>query len=653
MNNEEFRMNLQIFKFNDFSIGKKLFSGFLTLILITIGMSLFSVYSLKLIESNAMKTSITNRVGDLLDVARRNRLVYMQNGDERVMEKNGKAIQEMKVLLQESKRFKWKGDNEKNFQNLIESVDNYSVLRSEYHNKNKVTLSLEKEIEEYKTQQYINAIHSELRDDKMDLALREKLFDILLSFTLLSSAGDFVLSANNAESVETYEISRKNNEDIIKSNIYLFPDDVKLNLDRVWSAFKNHDKILKKYLSSKIETNQSAEAMGQAAQSLNDSAYRLIQSQASDNKRVITDTIVFVSILTIIAIICGLLAAWYITRKITLPILQNLALSERISSGDLTAVITSHSKDELGRLTHTMGMMNEKLCEMITGIRESVSHLASASSQIAAGNIDLAARTEQQSAAVVETASSMEELTSTVRLNSDNAIQASQLATDASADAIKGGEIVNDVVSTMNGIATSSKKITDIISVINGIAFQTNILALNAAVEAARAGEQGRGFAVVAGEVRTLAQRSANAAKEIESLINESVDRIECGTQLVNKAGLSMENIVQSVTHVSQIIEEISNSSNEQRQGIEQIGKAITEMDSTTQQNATLVQESSAAAISLELQAKKLNEMVSIFKVPLDNTEKKISPRVLTGNLCNDEKTPLSGQKNSDDWTSF
>ncbi|UJD92438.1 HAMP domain-containing protein (plasmid) [Rahnella aquatilis] len=349
-----------------------------------------------------------------------------------------------------------------------------------------------------------------------------------------------------------------------------------------------------------------------------------------------SDTIVLISIFTVLAIIAWLLAAWYITRKITQPIMVNLALAERIAAGDLTAVITTYSKDELGRLTQSMGVMNAKLCEMITGIRESVGHLATASSQIAAGNIDLAARTEQQSAAVVETAASMEELTSTVRLNADNALQASQLATSARADACKGGEIVNDVVMTMNGIAASSKKITDIISVINGIAFQTNILALNAAVEAARAGEQGRGFAVVAGEVRTLAQRSANAAKEIESLINESVDRIGTGTELVTKAGNSMEDIVQSVTHVSQIIDEISTSSNEQRQGIEQIGKAVTEMDSTTQQNATLVQESSAAAISLEEQAKRLDEMVSVFRVPgvsprKSATELRLSTPVISG----------------------
>ena len=404
-------------------------------------------------------------------------------------------------------------------------------------------------------------------------------------------------------------------ESLYNDSLPQLTDETRAVLTPAWEHYQSLKAQAETYFKSIVETQKSADVMGVAAADLNHTADQLIKAQAEYNSRLIADTIIIISVLALLAIVIGLLAAWIITRKITRPIGENLALAQRISSGDLTAQIAATSQDELGELTQTMGAMNARLRDMISGIRESVSHLASASSQIAAGNTDLASRTEQQSAAVVETASSMEELTSTVRLNADNAQQASKLAASASADARKGGQIVGEVVSTMNGIATSSKKITEIISVINGIAFQTNILALNAAVEAARAGEQGRGFAVVAGEVRTLAQRSADAAKEIESLINDSVARIGTGTDLVNRAGASMEDIVNSVTHVSQIIDEISSSSNEQRQGIEQIGKAVTEMDSTTQQNATLVQESSAAAVSLEQQARKLSEMVAIFKI--------------------------------------
>ncbi|WP_246875724.1 methyl-accepting chemotaxis protein, partial [Pantoea ananatis] len=229
---------------------------------------------------------------------------------------------------------------------------------------------------------------------------------------------------------------------------------------------------------------------------------------------------------------------------------------------------------------------------------------------------DLSSRTEQQSAAVVETAASMEELTSTVKQNAENAHHASQLATEASHNASRGGEIISDVISTMGGISQSSGKIGEIISVINGIAFQTNILALNAAVEAARAGEQGRGFAVVAGEVRNLAQRSSLAAKEIEALISESLSRVSNGTGLVNRAGVTMEDIVKSVTQVRDIMGEIAAASDEQNRGITQIAQAMTEMDTTTQQNAALVEESSAAASSLEDQAHELEKTVAVFRVP-------------------------------------
>jgi methyl-accepting chemotaxis protein-2 (aspartate sensor receptor) len=282
----------------------------------------------------------------------------------------------------------------------------------------------------------------------------------------------------------------------------------------------------------------------------------------------------------------------------TRQIKHNLTLAERIAEGDLTATIEPQSTDELGRLTMAMGVMNDKLRDMITQIKESVIHVANASSDISAGNTDLASRTEEQSAAVVETAASMEELTSTVKRNADNAREASQLAGVAAEHARSGGKIVWDVVNTMETITESSNKITDIISVINGISFQTNILALNAAVEAARAGEQGRGFAVVAGEVRSLAQRSAQAAKEIEGLIKESVQRVTTGSEMANKAGTTMEQIVSSVTNVSGIMNEISSASEEQSRGIDQIGKAVTELDSTTQQNAALVQESSAASLT-------------------------------------------------------
>jgi methyl-accepting chemotaxis protein len=286
-----------------------------------------------------------------------------------------------------------------------------------------------------------------------------------------------------------------------------------------------------------------------------------------------------------------------------------------LAKGDLTEKITNEYKGTFGRLKDDSNMTVDRLTEIVTQIKESTESINVASKEIASGNTDLSSRTEEQASSLEETASSMEELTSTVKQNAENAKQANQLAAGASEVAVKGGDVVGQVVTTMSSINESSKKIVDIISVIDGIAFQTNILALNAAVEAARAGEQGRGFAVVATEVRTLAQRSAAAAKEIKELIGDSVEKVGAGTKLVDEAGKTMEEIVSSVKRVTDIMAEITAASQEQSAGIEQVNTAITQMDEVTQQNAALVEQAAAAAESMEEQAGNLATAVSIFKM--------------------------------------
>ena len=323
--------------------------------------------------------------------------------------------------------------------------------------------------------------------------------------------------------------------------------------------------------------------------------------------------------LGVAAILLGIACAYWITRSITRPITRAVEVAEAVSAGDLTSHIVVDSRDETGQLMHALKNMNDKLVSIVGQVRAGTESIGTASSQIAAGNLDLSSRTEEQASSLEETASSMEELTSTVKLNADNARSANQLAIDASQIASKGGVVVSEVVSTMGSINDSSRKIVDIISVIDAIAFQTNILALNAAVEAARAGEQGRGFAVVASEVRNLAQRSAAAAKEIKGLIDDSVEKVEAGSQLVDKAGRTMDEIVQSISHVTQIMNQITDASDEQRTGIEQVNRAIGQMDQVTQQNAALVEEAAAAAESMQEQAAKLAEMVGVFK--LDATQ--------------------------------
>jgi methyl-accepting chemotaxis protein len=320
-------------------------------------------------------------------------------------------------------------------------------------------------------------------------------------------------------------------------------------------------------------------------------------------------------VLCAICLSLGVAAALLITRSVVKPLRVAIREAEEVGEGNLSREILSVGSDETAQLTQALSSMQVSLRHLVSSVRHNANEVATASSEIALGGNDLSSRTEQQASAIQQTAASMEELSATVKLNADNAGQADQLAHDASEVARQGGEVVGEAVQRMRGIEESSRKIGDIIGTIDAIAFQTNILALNAAVEAARAGEQGRGFAVVAGEVRTLAQRSAEAAKEIKSLIGDSVERVEQGAALVNRAGETMKQVVVAIGRVAQIVREISSASREQSTGVSQVGQAISQMDEATQQNAALVEESAAAAESLKHQAEELVRLVATFRV--------------------------------------
>jgi methyl-accepting chemotaxis protein len=354
---------------------------------------------------------------------------------------------------------------------------------------------------------------------------------------------------------------------------------------------------------------------------------KLVDASSANISQSITTASQWMVGLGLLALLLGSMLAFAITRSITLPVKEAVRFAQAVAAGDLSSHLSCHLNkqpgqpgklarhDEMGQLLQALEEMNQSLIKIVSRVRNGTETIASASSQIAGGNLDLSARTEQQASSLEETASSMEELTSTVRHNQDNAKMARQLANSASEVAQKGGTIILQVVQTMDAINASSKHVSDIIGVIDGIAFQTNILALNAAVEAARAGEQGKGFAVVAGEVRMLAQRSATAAKEIKKLIGESGETVDNGCRLVERAGSTMDEIVVSVRRVSNIMNDITQAGQEQALGIEQVNQAIMQMDDVTQQNAALVEEAAAAAAALEEQAEHLAQLVSVFKL--------------------------------------
>ncbi|WP_457953523.1 methyl-accepting chemotaxis protein [Achromobacter xylosoxidans] len=339
---------------------------------------------------------------------------------------------------------------------------------------------------------------------------------------------------------------------------------------------------------------------------------------SADSQRVIDNAGMLNLILSGLAVVLGGLFAWRVSKSITAPLAQAVSVAETVARGDLGQPIHAVTRDETGRLLRALHDMQDKLAGAVRTIRAGSETISSAAGQIAAGNTDLSSRTEEQAASLEETAASMEELASTVKQNADNARQANQLAASASEVAQRGGAVVSAVVSTMGDISASSRKISEIVSVIDGIAFQTNILALNAAVEAARAGEQGKGFAVVAGEVRSLAQRSAQAAREVKTLIEASVSKVAEGAGQAENAGTTMQEVVASVKRVTDIMGEIAAASQEQASGIEQVNRAVSQMDEVTQQNAALVEEAAAAAGSMQDQAHALVRAVGVFRLSED-----------------------------------
>jgi methyl-accepting chemotaxis protein len=427
--------------------------------------------------------------------------------------------------------------------------------------------------------------------------------------------------ASRQQALDDFETARKGYSD------FLFDAQEKALYDaaiRDWGAYAalsdqaaalarsgQVDQVLPAVMGS-VKTFDAAVASMRKLTAYNDAG---AQSDAESARALYASSRNQIIAMQVASVVLALVLGVVIAGAITVPLREAVAVAEAVARGDLTREIGSTAVDETAQLKRALGAMVRNLRGIVTDVRSGVESVGTASTQIATGNIDLSQRTEEQAANLQQTAASMEQITSTVRQNADNASAASQLAASARDVAVRGGGVVGHVVATMNNITQSSRRIADIVGVIDGIAFQTNLLALNAAVEAARAGEQGRGFAVVAGEVRALAQRSAQAAREIKELIAASVGQVDDGARQVAEAGETMQRIVTQVQRVNDLVSEISAASNEQTRGIEQIGQAVAQLDQVTQQNAALVEESAAAADSMRMQAQSLAQSVSTFKV--------------------------------------
>ncbi|MBO8135443.1 MULTISPECIES: methyl-accepting chemotaxis protein [Dickeya] len=651
-------MNTVFGAYNNFRVGVKLAMGFGLILLMAAIIMLSGINGFRNIDAYSQKSIISNNINSYLEEARRERLRFQYTHDYAAINKNGELLNKMTQSLNVAQTMKWDADTRIVLDRIIQSGKEYNVARE-----NLISASQKRDaIGQKLSQDTIGKIIDTLRG-KFDAATlpAELRLEFMYINEGLSDIKDTAHELTLMPSAETETALRKTLDTAqraITQALPKFSTEQQAWLNQTWLPFATYSGDITLYMAAYQEENAASQRMADIALVLNQSATQLYQTQLDKVDNITRQSQYQQWIIGLAIIAIGVLMAWRITLQLTRPLRQSLSLAERIAQGDLTASITVTRKDELGQLMTAMNAMNHKLREMIGTIREGVSNVASAASEIAAGNTDLSSRTEQQSAAVVETAASMEQLTSTVKQNADNAHHASQLAADASGNATKGGEIVTNVVSTMNEIAVSSRRISEITTVINGIAFQTNILALNAAVEAARAGEQGRGFAVVAGEVRSLAQRSAQAAKEIETLIGESVIRVNTGSSLVESAGKTMDEIIRSIAHVHDIMGEIASASDEQSRGINQISNAVAEMDATTQQNAALVEESSAAANSLEEQAQALEQAVSIFR--LDNDDSHRFARTAHKPGAVSAKKPLmlasagaGTRSGNDEWESF
>lgn len=627
-------------------VGKKLTLGFVLMLLLAIAIAATGIRYLTLIESRSARIDFSDRLSHEINEARYNRALYAQSYRAEYLEENYKNINAAEKLIAQGQSLDWDPQSRKDLQRLVDMLGKYQQQQQKFIDAIAAKNAIRQSWNMSEVQQQLTQAERQIGSGDLQLAFIQ--LGRQLTQIRYNARGLLLNLTRDAEAplLAAIDDARHGAQTLHQR----LPDAQKSLLQPLLDTLDDYLVHIKAYMPA-YEHEQALNAeLGKNAGDIGKLVRAFLKDELTQTKNDIDSAQWKMGLTTLLAIIAGLLVSWRMTLQITRPLSNTLEIAQRIATGDLRRVEVPERRDELGQLLQAMATMNQNLRDMIEKIQQGVGQVYTAAGEISAGNTDLSSRTEQQAAAVEESAASMEQLTATVKQNADNAHHANQLASDASKTALQGGKLVSSVVATMRDISSSSQRIAEITTLINGIAFQTNILALNAAVEAARAGEQGRGFSVVASEVRSLAQRCAQAAKEIEGLIGESVDRVQNGTALVEDTGSTMEQIVLAVGHVRDIMAEIASASDEQTRGIDQIGQAIAEMDQTTQQNAALVEQSAAAADSLEEQAEILQQSVAVFRLedaPSRGAEPPDAPpaRVV--------KTVAPAPSEQDNWTTF
>lgn len=613
----------------DLRIATKLYLGFgfvLLMLLLVAGVGFFTMEGIRV---QMDKTEATSRIRQALSNASIARLQYGATFDNRHIAQNESHLKEMSAHIDAARTLPWRPESVQALDDMAgrlsgyrkardRMVERYDFQEQTRANWDATSRNLEAGYADL-TQRLLASVDAFSMDfgasaqEKADAAARLEKEYATARYALRGLVIERTDQANRAvlEALDTLY----GHTEALRAGLSETQQALVANILNDLTAYR---KLVAAYMPATLEAKDANNAMQATATQLNTATQGLADRIMAEEVQLLRDGLRNMLIIAGIAIVLGGLAAWVIARQITRPLAQTVLVAERIAQGDLSGEIHTTRRDEVGQLLRAMRTMQEFLVTTVTTVRQGVHEINGGAREIASGNTDLSSRSEEQAASLEETAASMEELASTVRHNAENAHQASRLATTASEVAVRGGQSVQEVVTTMDGISRSSSQIAEIIGVIEGIAFQTNILALNAAVEAARAGEQGKGFAVVAGEVRTLAQRSGAAAKEIKELIDDSAHRVAAGSRQVQGAAQTMHEIVDAVRRATDIMQEIAVASQEQARGIEQVNQAVGQMDATTQQNAALVEEAAAASASLESQAERLAQAVAIFKLRAD-----------------------------------